>query len=112
MARGDDMTTEPSLLAQTTLTGGSTEDTVYTAPAATTVVLTYISVTNTGSSDGTVTIKVGDAGSEKVWRYNMSVAAGGTVEFTGTMTLEESDVLKMAADVTTIDVLVVGLEKT
>lgn len=105
------MANSPQLFVQRTI--GAASEMIYTVPAATSVILNYISFCNATSSGRSVSVGLGDNGATKIWRTDMALAASETREWSGALTLEPADIIAMDADeASAIQVLIAGLKIT
>lgn len=100
----------PKVLAQTNIATTS-QTTVYTVPSDATAIINNVTLTNISANSIVVDIDVGDSGSERSWRKDMTITASETIEFNGAFILEANDVVKITVDTSSaLDVLMTGLE--
>lgn len=109
------MAEDAQLLAQQTLTGGATQDTLYTVPASTQTIIKNITFVNFHASTAAwVKVWVGGSATSNLLHEEVSLEAdGGLLEFTGTLTLEAAQTLVVEAEnASSITANVFGVELT
>ena len=104
----------PKQLVQATITASAV--TIYTVPTSTTAIIQSVDVVHTSGSTRTVRVHIvpsgGSAGTDNALLYDITIAASGTINYGGPLTIETGGFISVLADSTGLTITVSGLEIT